>query len=147
MPALSGRIVDGAEILSTEAETRLTALLAALERETSDQLVVVTIADLAGEPISDLGLRLGNGWGIGQRHLDNGVLLIIAPNERQVRIEVGCGLEGLLTDRDAAGIVADVLIARIRRGNYEQGAEAGVEAITAILRRDRARPKPRMSGR
>lgn len=142
LPELTGRVVDTADLLPAPAEERLTRELQALEAETSDQLVIVTIPSLEGEPIESLGLRLGNGWGIGQAGLDNGVLLIIAPSERRARIEVGCGLEGLLTDERAQQIMANELIPRFRGQRFVDGISAGVTAISSVLRSNRRRPQP-----
>ena len=101
MPALSGRVVDQAGILNSAQESRLTAKLKDLEDKTSIQLVVVTLPSLRGSPIEEWGLTLGRSWGIGQKGKDNGALLIVAPNDRELRIEVGYGLEGTLTDATA----------------------------------------------
>ena len=142
LPALTGRVVDLADLLPTAAEQRLTRRLASLESTTSDQFVVVTVPALDGEPIESLALRLGNGWGIGRKNLDNGVLLIVAPNDRKARIEVGCGLEGLLTDERAQQIMDTVLVPRFRDARYEEGVNAGVTAIELVLQSDRTRPQP-----
>ena len=88
-PRLSGRVVDEANLLSPEAERSLTARLQALEESTGRQMVVATIPDLQGYPIEDYGYQLGRSWGIGDAKRDDGVLLIVAPNDRKVRIEVG----------------------------------------------------------
>jgi uncharacterized protein len=143
LTALTGRVVDNAHILSAAERRRLTLQLAALERRTTDQLVVVTLPSLGGYSIEQVGLRLGKGWGIGQSGLDNGVLLIVAPNDRQVRIEVGCGLEGLLTDKRAGEIIQQKLIPLLRTGGYDRAAESGATAIAAILEADPRRPQPR----
>src|SRR5581483_7681392 len=97
-PALTGRVVDGANILSDATKSDLTEKLAALESKTSRQLVVVTLPSLQGYDIADFGYQLGRAWGIGQKGLNNGVLLIVAPTEHKVRIEVGYNLEPILTD-------------------------------------------------
>jgi uncharacterized protein len=143
LPALSGRVMDQAGILSEASEAALTARLEALERSTSDQLVVVTLTGLEGERIDELGLRLGNGWGVGQKGLDNGVLLIVAPVEKQARIEVGKGLEGLLTDERAARIMEDHIVAGCGEERCELGIADGVAAIVATLESDKRRPRPR----
>jgi uncharacterized protein len=142
LPELTGRVVDGADLLPPAVEARVDGALAALERRTTDQLIVVTVTDLKGEAIEDYGLRLGNGWGIGREDIDNGVLLIVAPNERRVRIEVGCGLEGLLTNERAAQIIDETLLPAFKAEEFEKGIVAGVEAIAATLRSDPARPQP-----
>jgi uncharacterized protein len=144
LPPLTGRVVDRAEVLSAEAEASLAARLEALEKETTDQLVVVTVESLEGEKIDDLGLRLGNGWGIGRKGVDNGVLLIVAPNDRRARIDVGYGLEGLLTDERAAEIMKERIIPSFKAGRIERGIEEGVVAIVAALKGDTRRPRPRM---
>ncbi len=97
-PALTGRVVDDANILSAATRSDLDGKLAALEAKTSRQLVVVTIPSLQGYEISDFGYQLGRAWGIGQAKLNNGAVFIIAPSEHKVRIEVGYGLEPILTD-------------------------------------------------
>lgn len=143
IPALTGRVMDQAEILSPAAETELTATLAALERDTTDQLVVVTVPNLEGEPIEELGRRLGNGWGVGRKDVDNGALLIVAPNDRRVRIEVGTGLEGLLTNRRAKAIIEESLLPLFVADEYEQAVRTGVGEIAAVLRSETRRPQRR----
>jgi uncharacterized protein len=141
VPRLAGRVMDIAGILSPQAEAELTARSAALERKTSDQLVVVTTPDLRDQPIEAYGLTLGNRWGIGRKDLANGALLIVAPNDRRVRIEVGCGLEGLLTNDKAAAIIDADLLPRLRRGEYDAATKAGVDSMIHILESDRRRPQ------
>src|SRR5688572_27548014 len=92
-PELTGRVVDQAGILAPEEETRLSDQLAALEVRTTDQLVVVTVPSLQGLSIDEFSQQLGNHWGIGRADRNNGVLLVVAPKERRVRIAVGYGLE------------------------------------------------------
>ena len=97
-PALSGRVVDAANVIPPDEEARLTQKLALLETQSHRQLVVATIPDLQGYDIADYGYQLGRAWGIGSKDKNDGALLIVAPNERKLRIEVGYGLEGVLTD-------------------------------------------------
>ena len=118
----------------------MTAKLAALEADTSDQLVVVTLPSLQGESIEATGLRLGNGWGIGSKDADNGVLLLVAPNERKVRIEVGEGLEGLLTDARAAEITR-TMVPQFKAGHFGGAITVGVDEISKRLRSDQRRPQ------
>jgi uncharacterized protein len=141
LPRLTGRVVDNAGIVSPKGRAALAARLARLEAKTSDQLVVVTVPDLRGRPIEAYGIALGNGWGIGRKHLGNGVLLIVAPNEHKVRIEIGCGLEGLLTPPRAAAIVRDSLLPLLKARRYDAAAEAGVRCIAAVLESDVRRPQ------
>jgi uncharacterized protein len=112
----------------------------ALEKATTDQLVVVTVPTLSGQDITSYSAALGNKLGVGQADRDNGVLLVVAPNERQVRIAVGYGLEGLLTDRRAALIVHD-MIPLFRTGNAPKAIELGVKEIDSVLRSDLRRPQ------
>ncbi len=132
-PALTGRVVDEAGILNPAQKAKLTQRLEALENNTTDQLVVVTLATLNGYDIADYGYRLGRHWGIGQKDKNNGVLLIVAPKERKVRIEVGYGLEGTLTDALSAQIIQQVIVPKFKTGDLAGGIEAGVEAIADVL--------------
>jgi uncharacterized protein len=132
-PALSGRVVDGANILSAATEQALTQKLASLEQSNARQLVVVTLASLDGYEISDYGYQLGRAWGIGQGKLNNGVLLIVAPKERRVRIEVGYGLEPILTDAFSSVVINTRITPRFRQGDYDGGVTAGVDALIEQL--------------
>jgi len=132
-PELTGRVVDNADLLSQEQEEKITSQLETLESITSDQLVVVTLKSLDGYDIADYGYQLGRHWKIGQKEKDNGALLIVAPNERKVRIEVGYGLEGILTDARSAGIIQDVILPAFKSGEYDTGIESGVSAIVNML--------------
>jgi len=133
LPPLSGRVVDRADLLPAAAEGTLTQKLEALEQRTTDQLVVVTLESLGGCSIEQVGLLLGKGWGVGQKDKNNGVLLIAAPQERKVRIEVGLGLERRLTNEKAAGIINQDILPRFREGEMQQGIVKGVDAILAVL--------------
>jgi uncharacterized protein len=128
-PALTGRVVDGANILSPATEQALGEKLAALERTNSRQLVVVTVPSLGGYEISDYGYQLGRHWGIGQSKLNNGALLIVAPNERRVRVEVGYGLEPILTDAFSSVVINTQITPRFRQGDFDGGVTAGVDAL------------------
>jgi uncharacterized protein len=132
-PALNGRIVDQAGLLSPDAERALDERLAGHERASTNQIVVVTLDSLQGRPIEEVGYQLGRHWGIGQAGEDNGVLLIVAPNERKVRIEVGYGLEGTLTDAISSNIIHALILPAFRRGDTEGGIAAGTLAIVEAL--------------
>jgi uncharacterized protein len=136
---LTGRVIDRAEVIPAANEAQLNGRLAALEKDTADQLVLVTLPSLKGATIEQIGRSLGNGWGIGRADVDNGVLLIVAPSERKVRIEVGLGLEGLLTDQRAAQIIAKMLPS-FRRNQPTEAIAIGVNEITAVLGADKRRP-------
>ena len=137
-PDLTGRVVDQAGLLDPAAEVSLTEKLASLEAETGDQLVVVTLDTLQDYEIEDYGYRLGRAWGIGQSENDSGVLLIVAPNERKVRIEVGYGLEPVLTDAFASHVIQTQMLPAFRSGDFQPGIVAGSDAIMAQLRLDPA---------
>jgi len=132
-PSLTGRVVDGANILSAPTEAALTAKLEALEVQTSRQLVVVTLPSLQGQEIEDYGYQLGRAWGIGERGRNTGVLLIVAPAERRVRVEVGYGLEGVLTDALATVILQERVLPRFRSGDFEGGVVSGADALIEQL--------------
>lgn len=132
-PALTGRVVDQADILTPQTENRLNSLLAQQEQATSNQVVVVTLRSLQGYAIEDYGYQLGRHWGIGQKENDNGVLLIVAPNERKVRIEVGYGLEGSLTDALSKNIIETVITPRFKQGDMNGGVLEGTRAILSAI--------------
>jgi len=132
-PELSGRVVDTARLLNSEESTTLSNTLAQHETETSNQIVVVTLNDLQGFDIADYTNRLGRHWGIGQADRDNGVLLLVAPNERKVRIEVGYGLEGALTDVISADIIRRQILPAFREDDYPAGIRKGIDAIFAAV--------------
>ncbi|MEO8667542.1 MAG: TPM domain-containing protein [Bauldia sp.] len=146
-PALTGRVVDEAGILSPEVEAKLTAKLADLEAKTTNQLVVVTLKSLGGTDIADYGYQLGRHWQIGQKGKNNGVLLIVAPEDRAVRIEVGYGLEGDLTDAVSRLIIENAIIPRFRAGDMPGGIEAGVDDIVKVVSGDAAAFKERAAER
>lgn len=132
-PALAGRVVDQADLLTAQSRVALERKLEQHERATGSQVVVVTLDSLQGESIEAYGVGLGRQWGIGREGEDDGVLLIVAPNEREVRIEVGYGLEGTLTDALSSQIVQNEVLPRFRSGDMEGGIVAGTEAILAAL--------------
>jgi uncharacterized protein len=147
LPALTGRIVDQAGMLGASDEAAIHKKLADLEEKTTDQLVVVTLDSLQGYAIEEFGVALGRAWQIGQQGKNNGVLLIVAPKERKVRIEVGYGLEGVLTDTLAGSIVHNRILPLFRQGQMAEGIIAGVNDIVDTLTGDveavKARAEPR----
>jgi len=141
------RVIDEAELLSPEAEAKLTQRLADLEATTTDQMVVVTVKSLEGEDIADYGYQLGRHWGIGQSgkvsaengqtYKDNGLILIVAPNERKVRIEVGYGLEPVVTDAYSSLVIREAIVPAFRENQYELGINQGSERLINHLLQDR----------
>jgi uncharacterized protein len=132
-PKLTGRVVDGANLLSPADEAELTGELQNLEQRSSRQLVVATVPSLGGYEIEDYGYRLGRAWGIGQKEADNGAILLVAPNERKVRVEVGSGLEPILTDAFSNRVIDDAIVPRFKANDYSGGIKAGVDALVAQL--------------
>ncbi len=133
-PPLSGSVVDTANILSASTKLELEAELEELWNTTGRQLVVVTLPSLQGYPIEDYGYQLGREWGVGDRHRDDGVLLIVAPTERKVRIEAGYGLEPILTDALSSQIIHSAILPKFRDNDLNGGVLAGVLAIDQQLR-------------
>ena len=125
-------VVDAANILDPAQEQALSQKLIAQKQASGRSLVVATIPDLQGYDISDYGYRLGRAWGIGDKN-NQGVLLIIAPNERKVRIEVGYGVEGILTDALSSQIIRNAITPRFKAGDMAGGIDAGVDQITSLL--------------
>ncbi|WP_427025113.1 TPM domain-containing protein [Aureimonas ureilytica] len=132
-PPLSGRVVDAAQLLDAATEADLTQKLAAFEERSSDQVVVATVPDLQGTDIADYGYRLGRAWGIGREGENNGVILLVSKGDRKVRIEVGYGLEGTLTDALSRLVIENDILPRFRANDYAGGILAGTEAILQIV--------------
>ena len=146
VPYLSGRIVDNAEILGAETKRKLTEQLKAHEAETTNQIAVLTVRSLEGESVESYAEQVFNTWKLGRKGKDNGVLVLVAPTERRMRIEVGYGLEGTLTDVAASRIVRNVMTPRFKAGDFDAGVSEGVAAVigqltgTAALPADEPRP-------
>ena len=132
-PLLTGRVVDNAQILSPAAEAKLDGQLAALEQKTGRQLVVATLPSLQGYEIEDYGYQLLRTWAIGRKGENDGVILIVAPTEKSVRIEVGYGLEPVLTDALSSLIIQRAILPAFREGRFEAGVVAGTEAVVQQL--------------
>ena len=121
-PKLTGRVVDEANILSSQTRQRIESASAAHEQKSGNQVAVVTLKGLQGYTIEEYGYQLGRHWAIGQKGKNNGVLLIIAPVERKVRIEVGYGLEGALTDALSKYIIESRILPAFKSSDYNAGA-------------------------
>ena len=132
-PPLSGRVVDLAGLLSTADQAALTQASADLEAKTTNRLVVVTLPSLQGTTIEDYGYQLGRRWQIGQKDKNNGVLLIVAATERKVRIEVGYGLEGTLTDATTKLIIENSILPQFKAGDLPGGIKVGAGQIIQTL--------------
>ena len=134
-------------MFNAAAKARLEGKLADLEAKTTTQLVVVTLSSLQGYEIADYGYQLGRHWGIGQKGKNNGALLIVAPTDRKVRIEVGYGLEGLLTDAVTRLIIDNAILPRFRAGDFVGGIERGTDDIIQVLSGDAEAFKQRAAER
>jgi uncharacterized protein len=138
-PPLNGqRVVDDAHVLSAATVADLTAKSAALEQKTGDQLVVVTLPDLQGYEIEDYGYQLGRYWALGQKGKDNGLIFIVVPSAHKVRVEVGYGLEPVMTDALSSQILQEQVLPKFRAGDVDGGVTAGTDALIAQLGLDPA---------
>jgi uncharacterized protein len=135
-PPLTGRVVDGANILSPAARARVEAKEKELEDKSGIQLVVATVPSLQGADIETFGYQLGRFWKLGEAKKNNGVLFLVAPNERKVRIDVGYGLEGTLTDALSKVIISTAVAPQFKKGDFDSGVERGVDAIINVLTTD-----------
>ena len=133
VPFLTGRVVDNAEILKPATRDALTTALKAHEQATGDQVVVLTVPTIGGDSIEEYATKVFENWKLGQKGKDNGVLVVVVPNDRKMRIEVGYGLEGTLPDAVASRIIRNVMTPPFKSGDYDKGVTAGVDAIIAQL--------------
>ena len=131
---LTGRVVDAAELLEPEFEAELTQTLVRLETDTQVTLVVATTPDLKGLPIDQYSLELANAWGIGDAERNDGLVMLFAPNERKVRIEVGLGLEEVVTNEEASLIIEEGMLPELQNGNFEEGIRQGVFGLVREVR-------------
>lgn len=134
VPFLAGRVNDLAGLLQEETRERLEQKLAQLEADTGSQVVVLTIPSLEGESLEEYAHRVASTWQLGQRGQDNGVLFLIAKNDRKMRLEVGYGLESVLPDAACRRILDNVVRPRFRSGDFDGGIEAGVDAVATAIR-------------
>ena len=133
IPFLTGRVVDDANIIGDEAQARLTATLKAHEDATTNQVVVLTVTTIDGQSIEEYAVKTFEAWKLGTKEKDNGVLVVVVPGDRKMRIEVGYGLEGVLPDGAAGEIIRTWMTPAFKAGNYEKGIEDGVAAIISRL--------------
>jgi uncharacterized protein len=133
VPALSGRVGDLAHVLPASTVESLSTQLAAHETKTSNQVAVLILPSLEDEPLEEFSHRVATAWKLGQKGTDNGVLFLVAIRERKVRIEVGYGLEGVLTDARSAQIIRNDIVPRFRAGDLPGGVTAGIDAIVRTI--------------
>lgn len=135
-PVLTGRVVDQAHVLGLDTREALDTKLADLEHKSSIQLAVATVDSLQDRDIETYANLLFRKWGLGDKKKNNGVLLLVAPKDRKVRIEVGYGLEGVLTDALSKLIIVNGIAPRFKKGDFDGGVTRGVDDIIAILTTD-----------
>lgn len=133
-PPLTGRVVDAAHVLNPQQVAQLTQISEDVEKASTRQLVVATIPDLQDYPIEDYGYKLGRAWGIGQKGANNGIILIVAPKDHKVRIEVGYGLEPIMTDALSDSIIRDTIIPKFKADDMPGGIIAGAQAIAEQMK-------------
>jgi uncharacterized protein len=146
-PALTGRVVDQAGVMSAASKSDVEAKSKALEDKSGIQLVVATVKSLQGSDIETYANELARFWKLGEAKKNNGVLLLVAPTEHKVRIEVGYGLEGTLTDALSSVIIASAILPRFKANDYSGGIERGVDGIISVLSGDAAEWQPKPSVR
>ena len=134
VPALKGRVNDYAGLLTPTTQNQLEQALMQFEQAESTQIVVLTVNSLEGESLEDFSMQVAEAWKVGQKGLDNGAILLIAKNDRKIRIEVGYGLEGSLTDMISGRIIRNVIVPAFRSGNFDQGVANGVAAMMAAVK-------------
>jgi len=134
VPPLKGRVNDYADILSSSTARQLESILGDLEKTDSTQVAVLTIPSLEGEILEEFSIKVADQWKIGREQFDNGAILLVALKERKIRIEVGYGLEGSLTDLMAGRIIAEVIVPQFKTGNFDQGVIDGVQAMIGVIR-------------
>jgi uncharacterized protein len=135
VPRLEGRVTDVARVLSEADRERVSELLARYERETSHQIGVLLVPTLSGENIESFSLRVANSWKLGQKGLDNGILVTMAMKERAVRIELGAGMERFISNATAQSIINNSMVPAFRKGDYAGGLQAGLEQLMREGRR------------
>jgi len=133
VPYLTGRVTDNAKLLSPDVHRAITEMLKAHEEKTTNQIAVLTVESLEDESIEEYAAAVFQEWKLGQKGKDNGILVIVAPNERRMRIEVGYELEGSLPDARAGDIIRNYMTPRFKKGNYNGGIQEGVKAIISVL--------------
>lgn len=150
VPPLRGRVNDLAGMLPPDRARALEERMANFERETGHQIAVLTIPSLQGDALEDFSIRVAETWKVGQKGFDNGAILLVARDDRKLRIEVGYGLEGILPDAIASRIIREVIAPRFRAGDFAAGIEAGTESIMKIARGEKisaAVPRPQTENR
>ena len=133
VPTLSARVIDQTGTLSSSEVASLDQVLSAFEKRKGSQLAVLIVKTTAPESIEQYGIRVADQWKLGRKKIDDGVILIIAKADRTLRIEVGYGLEGALTDATSKRIIDDIIVPRFKQQDFYGGVVAGIQAIIAVV--------------
>jgi uncharacterized protein len=146
VPPLRGRVNDYAKVITTDQTRKLEDQLAQFERDTGHQVAILTVPSLEGDSLEDFSIRVAESWKIGKKDFDNGLILIVVPKDRRLRLEVGYGLEGILPDAVANQITTQYIIPHFRAGDYTAGIVAGIDAVLKVIKKEplpeAARQKP-----
>jgi uncharacterized protein len=146
VPPLRGRVNDYAKVITADQTRKLEDQLAQFEQDTGHQVAILTIPSLEGDSLEDFSIRVAENWKIGKQGFDNGVILVVVPKDRRLRLEVGYGLEGVLPDAVANQIISQYIIPRFRAGDFSSGIVAGIDAVLRVIKREplpeAARQKP-----
>jgi uncharacterized protein len=135
VPRLAGRVTDNAHVLQANDRARIEKMLEKYERETFHQIAVLTVPNLTGEDIEAFSLRVANAWKLGQKGIDNGILVTVAPNDRRVRVELGLGMEKYISDNEAKAVIDNKMIPHFKTADYAGGVQAGLEELMRLGRR------------
>jgi uncharacterized protein len=146
VPPLRGRVNDYARLIPADRAKAIEERLARFEQETGHQIAVLTIPSLEGDSLEDFSIRVADAWKIGQKGFDNGAILLIARDDRKLRIEVGYGLEGVMPDAIASRIIREVITPRFRSGDFAGGIEAGVDSMLKVARGEKLPSRSRPGG-
>ena len=149
VPAFKGRVNDYGDMISAGTEQQLEAALAELEKTDSTQVAILTIPSLEGDSLEEFSIRVADAWKVGQKKADNGVILLVSKGDHKIRIEVGYGLEGVLTDVLSGQIIDQAISPSFKNGDFDQGFALGVTAITQAVRGEfkAAQQRPRQRSR
>jgi uncharacterized protein len=146
VPPLRGRVNDYAKVIKTDQTRKLEDQLAQFERDTGHQVAILTVPSLEGDSLEDFSIRVAENWKIGKKGFDNGVILIVVPKDRRLRLEVGYGLEGVLPDAIANQIISQYIIPHFRAGDFSSGIIVGIDAVLRVIKKEplpeAARQKP-----
>jgi len=133
VPKLKARVNDNAKVIGSNDERKLEALLQDVEAKTSSQVALLTISSLQGENLEDYSMRVAQSWKLGQKEFDNGVLLLVAMKEKKIRIEVGYGLESIITDAKSGYIIRNYIVPGFKKGDFSGGITSGLLAISGLV--------------